>query len=265
METSNSARFVVPVLALLLLATVVADVARRALRSPERTPGPAASPAAGAGGRVAADSGAGPRGFAPPPVAAARLDPASRQAALQRIALGGDDTYLAAMLAEGDSVLHRWSDARAARPLLVWVQRGTVAGFTAAFTAAVATAVAGWNAAGLPVRLEATTDSATADIVVAWSPQLDGNRTGRADLTWRRQGPIVHADITLSTHLPGGQAVVPVQMVALALHEMGHALGLDHSPDHGDAMYPEASASEPTLRDRRTALLLYSLPPGDLK
>jgi predicted Zn-dependent protease len=54
-------------------------------------------------------------------------------------------------------------------------------------------------------------------------------------------------------------------MIALALHELGHALGLNHSPDRRDVMYPETSADDLTLRDRRTALLLYSLPPGDLK
>jgi len=71
--------------------------------------------------------------------------------------------------------------------------------------------------------------------------------------------------VTLATHLPDGRPVSPSQMVALALHELGHALGLGHSPVKTDAMYPETSATDLTQRDRRTAMLLYDLPPGSLK
>ncbi len=267
MAKSGAARVVVPAVALALLATVAVDLARRALGHPE----PPRRAAAGA-----VPSGRGPdvtttttalAAPAPGPAAggAGRLDLATRTAALQRIALGEGDTYIAAMLAEGDSVLHRWGDERAGRPLRVQVRRDTVPGFTPAFTVAVSTALARWNEVGLPVRLEEAPDTGEADIVVTWSERLDGNRTGRTDLTWQSRGPIVHAAITLATHVPGGQLVLPVQMVALALHELGHAVGLDHSPDRGDVMYPETSATDLTLRDRRTALLLYSLPPGDLK
>jgi predicted Zn-dependent protease len=54
-------------------------------------------------------------------------------------------------------------------------------------------------------------------------------------------------------------------MVALALHELGHALGLGHSPVQEDVLYPVTRANDLSDRDRRTARLLYSLPPGDLR
>jgi predicted Zn-dependent protease len=170
------------------------------------------------------------------------------------------------MLAENDSVLHRWADNRARQPLRVAVLReDTVKGFRDAFVANVAWAIGRWNGVGLPVWLEQNPDSNGADIVVTWADHLDGNRTGRSDLTWQRRGPIVKVRVTLATHLPDGRPVQSTQMVALALHELGHAIGLGHSPVKSDALYPETSATDLTSRDRSTATLLYSVPPGSLK
>jgi predicted Zn-dependent protease len=194
-----------------------------------------------------------------------RLDSAARAASLDRINVGGAGTYLPAMLAENDSVLHRWA-GRARQPLRVAVLRGdTVRGFQDAFVANVAWAIGRWNGVGLPVWLEQSADSTGADIVVTWVERLDGNRTGRSDLTWQRRGPIVKVRVTLATHLPDGRPVQRTQMVALALHELGHAIGLGHSPVKSDALYPETSATDLTPRDRSTATLLYSVPPGSLK
>ena len=193
------------------------------------------------------------------------LDAAARAAALLRIEREGDDTYLPAMLVAEDSVLHRWGDDRAARPVRVAVLRETAPGFREVFVANVGWAITRWNAVGLPIYLEQVADTEGADIVVTWADRLDSNRAGRADVSWERSGRLTHVHVTLATHTPDGRQVLPSEMVALALHELGHALGLGHSPAAADALHPATSAVDLTARDRRTALLLYSVPPGSLK
>ena len=54
-------------------------------------------------------------------------------------------------------------------------------------------------------------------------------------------------------------------MTTMALHELGHAVGLGHSSDPKDALYPTSGAAALTPRDRRTATVLYELPTGSVR
>ena len=266
MAERGSRSVVVPIVALLLVGLVAGDVARRALSRP--TPprsGIAPTPAAPSLPNSAPAAAADVRGTRAMAAATERLDSAIRAAALRSIDREGGSTYLPAMLATEDSALHRWGDDRAERPIRIAVLREPAPGFREAFFANVGWAVTRWNAVGLPIYLEQIADTAGADIVVTWTDRLDSNRAGRADVSWQHSGRLAHVHITLATHTPDGRQVLPSQMVALALHELGHALGLGHSPVTADALYPQTSATDLTARDRRTAALLYAPPPGSLK
>jgi predicted Zn-dependent protease len=144
------------------------------------------------------------------------------------------------------------------------VIRNRVDGFRDDFVANVNYALGRWNGV-LPLGLSTGADSASADVIVTWTAQLDSGKTGRTDLTWDRRGFIRHAFVTLATHDPNGRLLDSQRMSALALHELGHALGLGHSTVREDALYPIATALELTDRDRRTARLLYELPPGSIR
>lgn len=265
-ETRNSGPLV-PVLIVLIVGTVVTDLARRALG------GPPSPPAAAAKRRTPAQPSAPERASDPGLDSAAqagRSEPVDRDRAArrewvrQRIRDSAARTYLPETLDQTDSMLRRWPDDRIDRPLRVAIMRQEVRGFREDFVANVAWAVGRWNGV-LPVGLVTGGDSASADVVVTWVAGLDSNRTGRTDLTWDRRGNLHQATLVLATHTPEGQLLDERRMSALALHEIGHALGLGHSASREDALYPIAISGDLSERDRRTARLLYDLPPGSIR
>jgi predicted Zn-dependent protease len=50
----------------------------------------------------------------------------------------------------------------------------------------------------------------------------------------------------------------------VALHEIGHLIGLPHSGDESDMMFPTSEQTRISQRDRDTARLLYALEPWTL-
>ena len=71
-----------------------------------------------------------------------------------------------------------------------------------------------------------------------------------------------NGDITIALHHRDGDPLDAPQVRAIALHEIGHLLGLDHTSDPTNIMAPRVRVRELSNADQATIRLLYSVPAG---
>jgi hypothetical protein len=186
-----------------------------------------------------------------------------RAAILRQIA--DPSTYLAGTLEETDSILRRWGE-RNGRPLRVYFEPETPEGYTPEHGRAAQDAFARWTrVGGIPVQFTMVRTPDDAEVKVKWIRAFAVRRAGQADLVWRGDGQLQEGTLTLATFSEAGHRLPVDAVFTVALHEIGHLLGLGHSDEPRDVMYPTTSVHDLTARDRRTAMLLYSLTPGSLK
>ena len=192
-------------------------------------------------------------------------DSVLRMRAEVRRRIAESSTYLGHGLAEVDSVLRRWED-RTVRRLTYHVGANPAAVPGQGLELAVRRAFDRWERVGaIPVTFQRIRDSTLAEVHVHWIRSFQINRSGQADVYWDSDGWIRKATLTLATHAINGRPTGSDILYTVALHEIGHLLGLVHSDQPGDLMYPVTTASDLTARDRRSARLLYALPPGSVK
>ncbi|WP_411279843.1 matrixin family metalloprotease [Gemmatimonas sp.] len=183
----------------------------------------------------------------------------------RRLAPGIGGTYMNALLRSRDSTLTRWPD-RMTRPLRVFIRDGdAIEGWKPDYLPVVRDAFATWVQAGIPVRFTFVIDSASADVHVRFTSSFANGISGKT--IWSRDAAywLVSSDIQLAVSHPGGGFVTPPQMRAIALHEVGHLLGLDHAESSDDIMSARVRVRELSETDRATVRLLYAVPAGSLK
>lgn len=183
----------------------------------------------------------------------------------RRISDGADGTYIAALLLARDSALSRWP-SRESRPLRVWVgEREDLVGWSSDYGPAVREAFDVWGGTGIPVRFDVVRDSVGADVHVRFVDRLPNGISGKT--VWSRDAGwwLVAGDIQLAVAHPSGGTVSAPQMRAIALHEVGHLLGLDHAEGLDHIMSARVRVRDLSEADRATVRLLYSMPAGSLK
>lgn len=183
----------------------------------------------------------------------------------RRLQQGEAGTYIATLLQARDSVITRWPD-RVLSPLRVWIgDGGTSEGWDPLFPRAVRDAFDEWADAGIPMRFTYVRDSASADVHVHFVERFSQGISGRT--IWSRDEAwwLVGGQIELALLHPRGDAITMPQLRAIALHEIGHLLGLDHVEDPAHIMAPRVRAYELSDADRATVRLLYSVPAGSAR
>lgn len=187
------------------------------------------------------------------------------QAGRERAETLGIGTYVDELLDAHDGWNYRWHDRRGA-PMRIWVQEPREnPAYDASWASHVRESFSVWDGLGLPLTFTFTPDSARAEVHVTWVDHFAERMTGRTQWQNDADGWIVGARIELALHLPDGRRVTGDGVQAIARHEVGHLIGLDHTRDTTSIMAPQVLVTELSEADCRTARLVYELPAGRLR
>ncbi len=187
-----------------------------------------------------------------------------RLATRERLSREAGGTYLDSLISSTDSVVRRWPD-RWGRPIRVYLVEGGAPGYLPKMADFARDAFDRWEQTGVGIKFQVVSDSAETDVMVRWIDHFDFDRAGQTDLTWDQAGRVRRASISLALRTHTGAALPDAALLSVAVHEAGHALGLPHSPDSNDVMFPAMRTGTLTERDRRTIEVLYRLPPGPVR
>jgi Matrixin len=259
-------RAFLPVLTLVLALLVLVDRIGHLELASRSTGGPVQGPSSTQSGRAHPDIGEelirsdGAAGRAGGEVG----DRLIRLATRERLSREAEGTYLDSLIVSTDSVVRRWPD-RWGKPIRLHIVEGGAPGYLPKMAGFARDAFDRWEQTGVGIRFEVVPDSANADVMIRWIDHFDFDRAGQTDLTWDQSGRVRRASISLALRTHTGAVLPDPALLSVAVHEAGHALGLPHSSDTNDVMFPATRTGALSERDRRTIEVLYRLPPGPVR
>jgi hypothetical protein len=257
-----------------LAIAVVVLVLLILLARSRRAPAPEAPPA-----NAVAEAEPPPRPAAPPPAvsqppapppaapaATPTLDLLARIEAHRRVTRAGSAVYLDSLLTESDSTLRRWTGGPGA-PITVAFVQDSMAAQVPFGQEVVRNALRTWETLPLGIAFSVIPDTTTADLVVRWIPRFEPaeKRAGQTDIEFDQNGTIRRGAIRFAVTGTDGRKLDRAAAMMVAVHEVGHALGLAHSADAKDVMFATPKTANLSERDRRTIELIYGLPAGSVK
>ena len=113
---------------------------------------------------------------------------------------------------------------------------------------------------GFPLQFRPVQDADVADIEFRWIPRFSTAQAGLTDRQLDESGFIERVTVTLADAHSDGMRMSDEFIRLVALHEIGHVVGLPHSENPADAMHPGNRNVELSDRDIRSVRVLYGLP-----
>jgi tetratricopeptide (TPR) repeat protein len=169
-----------------------------------------------------------------------------------------NDTYIKEALLNG-KLVQRWNDSTKVIEVAL-ISGKSIPDWTPKAATIVRDAFEEWQSAlNGKIKFNFSNNPAKTDVVVKWASNSNGQQIGHQNLRWN--GDIVtDASLTISLRNSRGQLFTDEQLRAVALHEIGHMLGIrGHSANPKDIMYKQMQAGQSRLspRDIATIQTLY--------
>jgi len=167
------------------------------------------------------------------------------------------EAYVGGLEDEPEAALPRWRIGTEAQRTL-WVHFVSPPPERPDFWDETVRAMEAWNAiGGVPIAFQRTLYGQSADVEFRWIRRFDAHQAGTTDWETDGEGWLSSAVVTLATQHEGGTPMSDEFLLLVALHELGHVIGLPHSDDPSDVMHPGNRNMAFSDRDIRSARQMY--------